>query len=158
MNQIEQSQYFEYMAKDKEGKDVIVVSDIQAFESEMEELGFDLSQYVLHNTFESQSCASCDTHFNHDDLMYAGAERYCQECLDKKFKITFRMADTHEPFELLRLSKDAFYDKISEELSSLNDHIGVEVQDAELEFVVETVDCTDYVYIEVKVLDYSIEE
>ena len=74
----------------------------------------------------------------------------------EELETTFRMADTYQPFDLLRLSKDAFYDVIAQEFSANNDNINVSIEDANLEFDVETVEYCDYVYIKVEILEYTV--
>jgi len=68
----------------------------------------------------------------------------------------FALADIYTPFELLRLSKDAFYEIIEEQMSNNNDGVNIEVTEAELEFEVKTVEYVDYVYIKATVIDYKV--
>lgn len=67
----------------------------------------------------------------------------------------FNMADTYQPFDLLRLSKDAFYEVIEEQFSAENENRDFSVHEAELEFVAED---THNVFIRVKVLDYTLND
>jgi len=61
-----------------------------------------------------------------------------------------------EPWDLLRLEKDAFYDVIDEKLSEANGNIYIEVKEAELAFVYDK--NTDEVAIKATAIDYTIDE
>lgn len=74
----------------------------------------------------------------------------------EKLETVFVLSKVYDPFDLLRLSKDAFYEVIEEEVSQNNDNIDVTVNEAELEFVVVPDNYVPHVCIQVKLIDYTI--
>lgn len=72
--------------------------------------------------------------------------------------VTSFLIEGYEPDDLLRLSKDAFYDVIEQEFLKYNDNKHATITEAKLSFMVETVEYTDFVHIQVEVTDYEMNE
>jgi len=71
---------------------------------------------------------------------------------------TIFLIEGFEPFDLLHMSKDAFYQVIEQEFSKFNNNKALSVSNANLEFVSNRVEHSDFISIQVEILDYTIEE
>ena len=68
----------------------------------------------------------------------------------------FRLTESYEPNDLLKLNNDAFFKIIEQDMALMNNGVNIEVLDADIEFETETVNYADYVYIRVNVTKYEV--